>query len=321
MKTIIDTHTHLYDLSDPVTVLQDCAAAGVTDVIALGVDLASNQKHLELKRTPDTGPVLACGSRKGQGHQTPEHSWKAIGINGCQVSSVKCPDLHIALGLHPGNITNPADTDACFAFMREHILDAIAIGETGLDFWYKWARKDEAKKREQREVFDRHLSLAREAGLPIVIHSRGAWRDCFDMAKSAGINKAEFHWYSGPVEVLKDILDAGFYISCTPSLAYSLEARRAVVAAPLERILVETDTPVAYKVETPDTGHKTPESSGKAIGLVGCQVSGVRCPDQKIPSVPKDVWRTLKLLSEIKGRPEDDVLAIVNANARSFFNI
>jgi TatD DNase family protein len=276
MRTIIDTHAHLYELSDAPAVLRDCAAAGVSDVVALGVDLESNRKHCDLNQQLRQ---QTAGSRQ----QVP------LPAASCQLST-----MHIALGLHPGNIISPADTAACFAFMREHVKQAVAIGETGLDFWYKWVRKDEEKKREQREVFDQHLALAREFVLPIVIHSRGAWRECLEQTVRAGNTKAVFHWYSGPLDVLQDILAAGFFVSFTPALGYSPEHRKAAELAPLDRVLIETDTPVAY-----------------------AQGQGA----DKVASTPKDVWRTLKLLGELRGVPEGDLLQTVNANARRFFNI
>ena len=274
MRAIIDTHSHLYELTDASAVLRDCADAGVSDIVALGVDLSSNKKHLELGLTLD--------ARRWTGPSNVQHPAS---------NDLK---IHLAFGLHPGNITTSADTEACFVFMREHVKEAVAIGETGLDYWYKWVRKDEVKKREQQAVFDRHLALAREFGLPIVIHSRGAWRECLDLTVRAKIEKAEFHWYSGPEDVLKDILEAGFFVSFTPALSYSPEHRKAAELAPLERVLIETDTPVPY-----------------------AQVQG----GEKIASTPKDVWRTLKLLSELKGMPEDQLLDTVNANARRFFGI
>ena len=73
--------------------------------------------------------------------------------------------------------------------------------------------------------------------MPIVIHSRGAWRDCLAMTKAAGVRRALFHWYSGPVDILDQILDAGFYVSTSLSVAYSPESRRAMARAPVERIL------------------------------------------------------------------------------------
>ena len=261
--TIIDTHVHLYDLPDPVTALRESALAGVTDVVTLGVDLASNQKHCDLI-----------------------HSVQAE-------SSGSIPRVHLALGLHPGNITTPEDTEACLQFMRAHISGAVAIGETGLDFWYKSVRKDEAGKQQQRDVFKRHLELAVEFDLPVVIHSRGAWRDAFERTRAFGIKKALFHWYSGPVDVLKDILDTGYMVSVSPALEYSPEARRTAEYVSLERVLVETDTPVA--VNGPD--------------------------GSRIPSIPKDVWRTFKALCAIKNTDEAKALAVLNSNARAFFNM
>lgn len=258
MMPIIDTHTHLYDLPEPVNILREAAADGVSDAIALGVDLASNQKHLELSKAP------------------------LLPVN-----------LHLAWGLHPGNFTTREETDACLRFMRAHLRQAVAIGECGLDFWYKWVRKDDVKKQEQREVFQAQLDLAAEAGLPVVIHARGAWRECLEMAKASGIRKADFHWFSGPPEVLRDILDSGFMVSVSPALEYSPDSRRTAELAPLDRLLVETDTPVM--VSLPD--------------------------GSRVPSGPKDVWRTFRALSAIKKIDENTLLEALNANARAFFNI
>lgn len=256
MPTIIDTHAHLYDVSDVAAALREAAAAGVSDIILPGVDLASNRCHMELR--------VACAD----------------------------PRLHLAFGLHPGNITAD-EAGQCLAFVCERAAEAVAIGETGLDFSYKWVRDDTAKKDEQRAVFARHLDLAREFNLPVIVHSRGAWRESLAMVKAAGVKAADFHWYSGPEDVLKDILDAGFVISCSPALEYSPEVRRAALYAPLGSILVETDTPVMIP--------------GPAR--------------ERVPSAPKDVWRTLRALAVLKNIPESEALAAVNARARAFFRI
>lgn len=289
---IIDTHAHLYELPDPFAVLADSAACGVSEVIALGVDLASNRKHLDL-----------VSQLRAKREERPSPDMVYAG-------------LHVALGLHPGNIT-AGEIQDCFPLFRKALSEPsvrsiVALGETGLDYWYKWVRKDEARKREQREVFDRHLALAREFDLPVVLHSRGAWRDCLDMLRSSGVTRANFHWYSGPADVLRELLDSGFLISCTPSLAYSAEARQAVSYAPLDRILVETDTPVGYPPPSPDTGMGPTGTAGARETLP---------PAGKVPSTPKDVWRTLSLLGLLKALPEEEVLERVNANARRFFGL
>jgi TatD DNase family protein len=257
MKTIIDTHAHLDEIPDVAPLLTACAQEGLSDIIALGVDLPSNKKHLEIRH-----------------------------LN-IQVSSAQCPvapRVHLAFGLHPGNITTSQETEACLDFIREHIDQAVAIGEVGLDYHYKWVRSDEGKKREQKDVFARQLALAREFDRPIVIHSRGAYQDALEMTLAVGIKKANFHWYTGPLDVLKGILDAGFLISVSPSLEYSPEARAVADYAPRDRILVETDTPVRGWT-------------------------------------PKDVWRTLALLAGIKKTAQEEVLEMVNHSAKRFFSL
>ena len=201
------------------------------------------------------------------------------------------PKIHPALGVHPGKVnenTHPLALD----FMRANIKQARAIGETGLDYWYKWVRKDLVERGKQKDSFSFHLGLACEFDLPIVIHSRGAWRDCLSMAKASGVRRALFHWYSGPVDILDQILEAGFYVSTGPSVAYSPESRRAMAHAPLERILVETDSPVHYK-------------DGETSFM----------------AEPKDVIRTWKALAELKNLDEQEALTAVNTNAKTFFRL
>ncbi len=252
-STIIDSHAHLDHLENLNEALLQALHLGVTDIVSLGIDLQSNQRNLEIKRNFTT------------------------------------PHIHLSLGIHPGNIQSDQLAET-FQWIRKHIKEAIAIGETGLDYWYKWVRKDEEKKAQQREVFAQQLNLAQEFNLPIVIHSRGAWQDCLTMTKQTGIKKALFHWYSGPVDILHEIIESGFYVSTSPSLAYSEQSRSAMAQAPVERILIETDSPVFY--QTDDGGFK---------------------------STPKDVWRTLKALALLKGQQESEVLSVVNQNARDFF--
>ena len=112
------------------------------------------------------------------------------------------------------------------------------------------------------------------------------------MTKQSGVKKALFHWYSGPLDVLKELLDAGYYVSTSPSVAYSPQSQQAMLAANLERILIETDSPVTYRDE---------------LG--------------NFKSTPKDVFKTLKALSRLRNMEEGELLEIVNQNAKKFFNI
>ena len=264
--TIIDTHAHLDHLDNLDEALQNARESGVAGIVAVGVDLAANKKNLEIQKNTTS------------------------------------PQIHVALGIHPGNI-NPPQINECLQFIREHIPEAIAIGETGLDYWYKWVKKDEAKKEEQRDIFQRQLALAREFDLPVVIHSRGAWRDCLEMTKAAGVKKAVFHWYSGPLDVLAEIIAAGYYVGTTPSLATSPQSREAIGHAPLERILIETDCPVFFQ------------------DLLTFSARSDEQVNRGFKSQPKDVFRTLKAYAQLKNIDEQKALAVFNQNARDFFNI
>ncbi len=252
---IIDTHAHLDHVENCDQALKEAAASGVTDVITVGVDLESNRKNLEI------------------------------------IKKSKDPKIHLALGIHPGNII-VEELEETRELIQDNLKDAIAIGETGLDYWYKWVRKDNDKKQEQRDNFEWHLKLAKEHDLPIIIHSRGAWRDCLDMVLEHDLNKVLFHWFSGPVDLLNEVLEKGYFISATPSLAYSPQAREAVLHAPLDRILIETDSPVFYREE---------EGGFKAT--------------------PKDVFRTLDIYVQQKGIERDKAAKQLSQNALDFFTV
>ena len=248
---VIDCHAHLDQLDDLGQSLEQAKVEGVCGIMAVGVDLASNKRNIEIVRS--------------------------------------CPDpqIRLGLGLHPGEIETE-QVEETLAHVEQNISAAHAVGEIGLDFWYKWVRKDQAKKDEQRDVFRRQLEMARDHGKPVIIHSRGAWAQCLEIARAVGVTSGVFHWYSGPVDVMKEILNDGFYVSCTPSIAYSPQAREAMEIAPIERTLIETDCPVYFKdVQTGDGFRSTPAS----------------------------VLKTLKIYSQLKNIPPRDAAERLNKNA------
>lgn len=261
--TIIDTHAHLDHMENLAEALDHAAEAGVEAIVTVSVNADSCRKNLEIKK------------------------------------SRKKPNIHLAMGMHPSD-ADPAKVGECVELIRAHKGELAAVGEIGLDFWYKWARKDREKKDAQRAVFRTLLETAKEMELPVIVHTRGTWRECLDTVKGVGLRKAEFHWYSGPIDVLKDILDGGYYISAAPSLAYSPQSREAIRYAPVDRIMIETDSPVFY--------HAPPEAgaSGEGGGFV---------------AEPKDVFRTLKAYCALKNSDEESTLAILNRNAREFFGL
>ena len=121
-------------------------------------------------------------------------------------------------GLHPWN--------ARLQFIEDHLDQAVAIGEVGLDY-HKRVLSNTSKDR-QHIVFSMLLSLGQQHRKPVIIHSRYAWRDSFALTKGAGVELAVFHWYTGPSNVLREILDAGYFVSATMAAEYHAEHRRAV---------------------------------------------------------------------------------------------
>ena len=203
---LIDTHAHLDEIENLEQVLAQAKEAGLVAIVAVGSDLASNQKTLDIA---ENYPGF----------------------------------VYPALGWHPWYIKE-SEIDANLEFIKANIDRAVAIGEVGLDY-HKRVRAV-ADKDLQKKALAGLLKIAKEHDKPALIHSRYAWRDAFDMVKEAGLKKAVFHWYTGTSSVLRDIIDSGYYISVTPAVAYHEEHRRAVKETPLERLLLETDCPVVY---------------------------------------------------------------------------
>ncbi len=206
MFRLIDTHAHLDEIENLKSVVTQAKAAGVITVIAVGQDLTSNKKTLEIaERYPGF--------------------------------------VYPALGYHPWNIKE-SEISANLEFIKANIDKAVGIGEVGLDY-HKRVRAA-ADKDLQKRVLAELLKIAKEHDKPALIHSRYAWQDAFDMVKGAGMTKAVFHWYTGTSSVLRDIIDSGYYVSATPAVEYHEEHRRAVKETPLGQLLLETDSPVVY---------------------------------------------------------------------------
>lgn len=186
-----------------------------------------------------------------------------------------------ALGYHPWMINEDEDVRA-IDFLEKHIDQCVAVGEIGLDYRIK------VKKDHQKAVFKQLLALAFAADKPVIVHSRYSDARTFEMVAGQKIKKAVFHWYSGPIDLLEQILSSGYYISATPALAYSQAHRAAIEKAPMERILIETDAPVEYR---------------------------------GIASEPMSLFSTLRHLVELKGLSLTEGARITTENAEQFFSL
>jgi TatD DNase family protein len=251
---VIDTHAHLDELENLESALAKAKEAGIIAIVAVGSNHQSNQKVMDI-----------C---------------------------LKYPDfVYPAFGLHPWELGNlkPNQLESTLESIAERANNIIAIGEIGLDYDKRVVKV--APKELQKETLKRLLALARNHHKPAIIHSRYAWKDSFELVKEAGIKKAVFHWFTGFSSVLKEIVEANYFISATPATEYHEEHRRAIKETPLGKLLLETDCPVTYGRET------------------------------RYRSEPTDLLRSLRAAAALKGIDEISVAEQTTYNATQFFGL
>ncbi len=214
---LIDTHAHLEMLDKVDEMLERAEGAGVVAIVTMGSDYESNLWALK---------------------ESINHQRRNLKV-------------YPAIGLHPWGL-DTSKIEVNIGLIEKNIGKVVAVGEIGLDYWYEEVRKNPGKKEEQRSLFKRLLEIAKRNRKPVSIHSRGAWADCVEIAAETGIEIAVFHWFTGPLDILRKLLDHGYHVSATPAIAYNKEHRAVVANTPLERLVLETDSPVAYQGETSD---------------------------------------------------------------------
>ena len=155
-------------------------------------------------------------------------------------------EMYAAVGIHPEDCRElPENPSSEIKKLKELLIKRrenkiVAIGEIGFDYHYEGYNK--AK---QSFYFDAQMKLAQELDMPVIIHDREAHGDCFDMVMKYSDVRGVFHSYSGSAEMAAELVKKGWYISFSGVLTFK-NARKAVEVAeqlPLDRILIETDTP------------------------------------------------------------------------------
>jgi TatD DNase family protein len=255
MAGLVDTHAHL-------------------DYPGLSVDLTA-----VLARARDAGvvQVLAVAT-------TAPSSEATVALANRQ------PGVFAAVGIQPNHVAEagPGDWELVAAMATRPKV--VAVGETGLDRY--WDRTPFAL---QQEYFDRHLALARERGLPVVIHCRQCERDIAEhLARQPGPVRGVLHSFTGGWDDAQAFLGLGLHISFAGMITFknkSLDALREVAArVPLDRLLIETDSP-----------YLSPE------------------PRRGRTNEPSRVAFTAARLAEIRGLSPAEFARATTANARRLF--
>ena len=220
-----DTHAHIgliYDNPiEQLRVIQKAKQAGVTRIISINNSLHDFKKEY---------PILK--SQKGIFH---------------------------AVGVGPSEVTNPGPDWIKTIEDSVKLPNVVAIGETGLDYF-----KQYGDKRQQIELFIQQLELAQKHSLPVIIHNRNAGQDIFEILKDRLPEKgAIFHCYSEDAAYAKQCLDANMnvYFSFAGNLTYrnARNLHETVMNIPLDRVLIETESPFMIPAEYRDNKRTMPE--------------------------------------------------------------
>jgi TatD DNase family protein len=151
-------------------------------------------------------------------------------------------NMFATVAIHPHNAKSADQPTIAQIKNLAQNKKVVAIGETGLDLHYKFSTPQQ-----QQDSFNKHLELAKELKLPIVIHSREAFDETMEIleAHESGLKGLVFHCYSGDTRQAKIILDKGWYISLTGVVTFkNAETTREVAKyVPLDRLMIETDAP------------------------------------------------------------------------------
>lgn len=256
-NSLVDTHAHLdlisRDSNQVTNVVRRASEAEVHALISVGIDLESSRK------------AVSFASKFGS--------------------------VYASVGIHP----NDADqfSEQALNELRQIAKGnkkVVAWGEIGLDFYRKRTERDT-----QIKAFEAQIEAAASMSLPIIIHARQALSECIDVIRSF-LKKEDlsgvFHCYSGDIDQAKKVLDLGFYISFTGVITFpkAEEARDVCKFVPLDRILIETDSPFLTPV-----------------------------PFRGKPNEPAYVRLVAEAMAKVKGISFDEVASCTTENAKDLF--
>jgi TatD DNase family protein len=153
------------------------------------------------------------------------------------------PDVWATIGVHPHEADAHPDLGSSALVEAAAHPRVVAIGECGLDYFY-----DKSDRAAQRERFQAHIEAARATGLPLVVHTRDAEEDTAQMLARAvgkGGVTGVLHCFTGSADLARKALDLGFYISISGIVTFknAKELQETASGIPLDRLLVETDSP------------------------------------------------------------------------------
>ena len=205
----------------------------------------------------------------------------------------KYKNIYGTFGIHPHESKKYKNIDSKFIMnLKKKYKKVIGIGETGLDFFYNYS-----DKKIQKKSFIEHIEAATQLNIPLIVHSRDAENDTYEILKSEKKNsnlKILIHCFTGSQNFANRLLDLGCYISVSGIITFqnSIELANTVSFIPIENLLVETDSP--YLSPHPLRGKS---------------------------NEPSYIVHTINKLSQIKNISKEDVIAYTTNNFKKLFNL
>lgn len=289
---MFDTHSHINFAAfkdDVADVISRCLKRGI-DVLIPGTQYDTSLRAIKLAQEND-GMYAAVGLH-------PIHIGESREVDLMEVQSDDTK--HEPWMTFP---TRDEDFDADAYRKLTECPEVVAIGECGLDFYR--LPKSKPKRRElkerQRNVLQKQLDLAKDTGLPVVMHCRAAFDDLYEMLSSSpkGSLRGVIHSFTGTKEQAEQFLDLGWYLGFNGLIFKDIPAlpdpAEVIYSVPLDRILLETDAPYLIPSPAEKEGH--------------------------IRNEPLFVTYVADRVAEIKGLSKEDITARTSANARALFDI
>lgn len=199
---IIDTHCHIYnsEMENAEEIIKKAAERDI-HIILNGTDPKSNEEVLELSK--------------------------------------RYENVHAAIGYFHTLADEITDKDISLLDKQLEIVDAIAVGEIGLDYYHGKENSDN-----QKELFEKMLNLAEKHSLPVIVHSRKAMQDTYDILKRHDV-EGSMHAYQGSEQMAEQFIKLGFHIGIGGTVTHenNKKAKRVLKKIGIEHIVLETDSP------------------------------------------------------------------------------
>jgi TatD DNase family protein len=245
--------------------------------------------HLNYEKLVERqGEVLAAARAAGVSTilniSTREREWADI-----VATAEREPDVWASIGIHPHEADEHPDVDTTKLVEAAQHPRVVAIGETGLDYYYDHSDRDR-----QKASFRAHIAASRETGLPTIIHTREAEADTYDILvdeMGKGAFPSLIHCFTASQDFADKVLELGLFISISGIVTFksAKDLQEVARGVPADRLLIETDSPFLAPV-----------------------------PHRGKPCEPAFVADTARFLADLRGESVDDLAAIT---ARNFFSL